>query len=112
MTNHSIGLRGEKIALWFLRAKGYRLCSFRYKTKMGEVDLVMRRGKVLVFIEVKTRTALESGLEAISAQAQERIGKAALQFIQKHPQYRNYVWRFDAVVVMPRRLPYHLENAW
>lgn len=111
-TGYATGLRAEKIALWYLRCKGYRRCAQRFKTRYGEIDLVMRRGRVLVFVEVKARPALDVGLEAISQQSRERIRNAALVFLRMNPRYANYVWRFDAVVVRPRRLPYHLESAW
>lgn len=84
----------------------------RYKTRFGEIDLVMRRGKTLVFTEVKYRTELDNGLYAVTPQGQKRIAQAAEIFLQHHPQFRDYDMRFDAIVVRPYRLPYHLQNAW
>lgn len=106
------GLKAEWTALWFLRCKLYRLCACRYKTKFGEIDLVMRRGRVLVFVEVKQRTDLENGLYAVTPRSQERIARAAEIFLQQHPRFRDYDMRFDAVVVRKGRLPYHLQDAW
>ena len=49
------GRSAERIALWYLRLKGWRLLAQRYKSPVGEVDLVMRKGDVTAFIEVKAR---------------------------------------------------------
>lgn len=106
------GIWAEYCALWFLRIKLYCLCAIRYKTKFGEIDLVMQRGKTLVFIEVKRRDALDSGLYAVTLNGQKRITQAAHIFIQRHPQFSHYDMRFDVVVVRPWRLPYHLYDAW
>lgn len=106
------GLLAECVALWFLRCRFYRLCAKRYKTKFGEIDLVMRRGKTLVFIEVKTRSSLEDGVYSVTPRAQQRIATAATVFLQQNSVYQKYDMRFDAVVVRPYRLPYHLKDAW
>ncbi len=106
------GLNAEWAALWFLRSKMYRLCAQRFKTKFGEIDLVMRRGRTLVFVEVKHRSGIEGGLYAITPQAQQRIAQAAEIFLQRHPVFHDYDMRFDAVVVRTGGLPYHLQDAW
>ena len=59
------GLVAEGIAAWVLRLKGYRVLATRYRTPLGEIDIVARRGKVLAFVEVKARPTVEAGLEAI-----------------------------------------------
>jgi putative endonuclease len=102
----------EYLGTWFLRLKAYHIKERRFKTKYGEIDLIAVRGNVIVFVEVKARDTKIQGLEAITPQAQQRIMRAAQAFMQKHRQYQNYVWRFDALVVRPWRLPYHVENAW
>lgn len=56
------GRRAEKIAAWFLRAKGYAVLARRYKTPVGEIDLVARRGRTLAFVEVKARKEGEAAL--------------------------------------------------
>lgn len=106
------GLRGEWLVAWYLRLKGYRVRAMRYKTRYGEIDIVATRGRSLVFVEVKARQAVEEGLYAVTPQAQERIARAATAFMQRRPRFNNYNTRFDAVVVRPYRLPYHIQDAW
>lgn len=112
LARYQKGHRSELWAMWFLRAKGYSLAARRYKTKVGEIDLVMIKGKTIVFCEVKARAQLTEGLEAVSTFTQQRIMRAAEHFAQKHRKYQKYDWRFDALVVRPYRLPYHLKDAW
>lgn len=106
------GIWAEIIAALYLTLKGYRILVRRYKTRYGEIDLVARRGRYIVFIEVKARPNRQIGLEAITPKSQQRILNAATAFVQRHPIYQNYVWRFDAMVVSPRALPYHITDAW
>lgn len=106
------GHAAEKLAAWWLRLKGYRICARRYKTPHGEIDLVACRGRVVAFVEVKARASRDAGLLAISPQAQRRIQNAALHFMARHPALAGRDWRFDAVVVRSRCLPYHLSDAW
>ena len=68
---HARGLVAESIAGWLLRLKGYRVLATRYRTPLGEIDIVARRGKVLAFVEVKARPSLEAGLEAIAAEGSD-----------------------------------------
>ena len=50
------GRKGETLAAWFLRLKGYRILESRYKTPVGEIDLIARRWGTTVFVEVKSRS--------------------------------------------------------
>lgn len=106
------GRWAEMIAALYLICKAYRILAWRYKTKYGEVDLVAVRGRTLVFIEVKARMTRGEGLEAITPKSQQRILQAAQHFVQRHKRYADYSWRFDAIVVNPRALPYHMPDAW
>lgn len=112
MTRYRKGLSSESRALWFLRLKGYRILARRYKTPFGEIDLVASRGRILVFVEVKARDIMSDGLEAVTPKSQERIQRAAMRFVQQSPGFQDHDWRFDAIVVRPRRLPYHMKDAW
>ncbi len=106
------GHRAEIFAAAYLLAKGYFPLARRYKTKHGEVDLIVRRGNTLVFVEVKARPDTETGLGAVTPSSQQRIAAAAQHFRSRHPRHQNCDCRFDAVVVRPIRLPYHLKDAW
>lgn len=111
-TNYARGLVAESLAAWMLRLKGYRVLATRYRTPLGEIDIVARRGKVLAFVEVKARPSLEAGLEAIAAEGYRRIEAAADLYLARHPRFSDFTQRFDLVVVCPRRWPYHVENAF
>lgn len=106
------GHRAERLSRYFLIAKGYRLLALRHKTKLGEIDLIVTKGRQIIFCEVKARKELIGGLEAVSPKSRQRIQNAATQFVQRNPRYQNHDWRFDVMVVRPWRLPYHLKDAW
>lgn len=105
------GRWAEKIAVALLVLKGYRIVARRFRTRFAEIDLVARRGKVIAFVEVKQRADRRGGLEAISRAQQMRISEAAMVYLSTHPPGELQP-RFDVIVVVPRRLPLHLENAW
>jgi putative endonuclease len=58
------GRRAESLAVWLLRLKGYRLLARRYKTSVGEIDLIARRGRTIAFVEVNSRPTMEEATEA------------------------------------------------
>lgn len=107
------GRRAEQIAAWFLRAKGYAVLTRRYKTPVGEIDLIVRRGGVIAFVEVKARQQGEAGLEAVGPRSRSRIARAAELWLARHPNAAGLDLRFDIVVVSPGLgLPKHLANAF
>lgn len=111
-TGYQKGLRAEHLAAWYLRFKGYRILALRYKTRLGEIDIVARRGKQLVFVEVKQRTTRARAKESIHTQNQERVRRAAELYLQKYPRYTDHDVRFDAIVFAPGVWPQHLQNAF
>jgi putative endonuclease len=106
------GLSAETRAALLLRLKGYHILERRFRVPAGEIDLIARRGRVLVFIEVKARVSLDAAIEAVTPRAIERIGRAANAFVSRHPAYRTFDQRFDLIAVMPRRFPVHLPHAF
>jgi putative endonuclease len=106
------GHAGERLAGLRLMLTGYRILARRYRTKVGEIDLIARRGDVVAFIEVKRRTELTAGLEAVTPQAQLRIRRAAEAYIQRNPALAERVLRFDVMVVTPWAWPRHIVDAW
>ena len=79
------GHRSEAIAAWWLRLKLYRIVARRYRTAAGEIDLIVRRGRTLVFVEVKARADFRVAAEAVSPRQQHRIARAASQFLAARP---------------------------
>lgn len=112
VASYQKGLLAETLALCLLWCKGYRLRARRYKTRLGEIDLIVSRGRTLAFVEVKARPDLMQGLEAVHPVSRERIQRSALLFCQANPGFDGHNWRFDTIVVRPRGLPYHLKDAW
>lgn len=106
------GLRAETLAAWLLRLKGYRIIAMRYRTPVGEIDIVARHWGTLVFIEVKARSdAAEYGmaLEAVNAR---RISRAASHYLAHRRLNLETPVRFDVIFLAPRQWPRHLINAF
>ncbi len=106
------GLWAETLAAWYLRLKGYRICAMRYKTPVGEIDIVARKGKALVFVEVKARGSLEEALQSIHRRNQSRVMRAAEHYIGAQALPSDISMRFDAVALAPPFSLRHLDNAW
>lgn len=109
---HAAGLRAEALAALLLRLKGYSILARRMKTKLGEIDLVARRGRTLVFVEVKARRDLDGAAEALMAEQRGRLARAASLYVAARPALAALDMRFDLVLVAPRRWPRHLADAW
>ena len=107
------GRGAETLAAWMLRLKGYRIIGRNLRTPVGEVDLVIRRGKVVAFVEVKRRPDMNTARLAVSRSQQQRILRAA-EYLRGSGMLGNDVqgYRFDLVAVLPRRLPRHLPDMW
>ena len=95
-----LGRRAESIAAWYLRLKGYRILARRYRTPLGEIDLVAKRGQTLAFVEVKARTSQEQGsaLETITPNKLRHLHYTAESFMHTHPQLPQW-GRFDAIAI-------------
>ena len=111
-TNHARGARAETIAALFLRMKGYKILERRFKTHMGEIDIIAMRYGVIAFVEVKMRKTHEDAAEAIHQINQERVRRAAELYLAPPNTYTVFESRFDALVMAPGKLPQHIENAF
>lgn len=109
------GRRAETIAALWLRLKGYRLLARRFKTPVGEIDLIVKRGRVIAFVEVKARQNRTEALEAVSPQARARIARAAAWYLARmapETHKKAEITRFDMVLVVPGQRPHHIPDAW
>lgn len=104
------GKWGERFAALYLQFKGYEIIERRFKTPMGEIDLLARKGKILVAIEVKTRNTLNQASTALTRFQQKRIEKALLFYLAGKSYSLDL--RFDVVLISPWRWPYHIRGAW
>ncbi|CAG1014788.1 MAG: YraN family protein [Rhizobiaceae bacterium] len=106
------GHRGEFLASLALIAKGYRIIARRYRTKLGEIDLIARRGDLVLIVEVKARPTLVEAMEAVARSSERRIEGAADLWLSRQPDHARLSLRFDLVAVLPWRWPVHVENVF
>jgi putative endonuclease len=106
------GRVAEVVALALLTAKGYALIKRRYKSPSGEVDLIMRRGDVTAFIEVKARASHDDAVQSVSSTQARRIAAAASHWMAQDEIANNGTCRFDIVAVNSSLIPSHIENAF
>lgn len=106
------GRLAETVAAWSLRLRGYRIVARRFRTPLGEIDLIARRGRCLAFVEVKARSDVEQALAALGPRQRGRTLRAAELFLLRHPDHAGCMFRFDLIAVRPWRLPRHLVDAW
>lgn len=100
MNNRRFGIIGEKIAQGFLLNKGYDILETNFYTKIGEIDIIAKKDKCIVFIEVKTRTSLKYGTPAMAVNSIKRkhIKSVAKTFLHLH-RMNNSEIRFDVIEI-------------
>ena len=113
-----VGKIGEALAVEHFKAQGYEIRAQNYRTRSGEIDLIVQRGKRVVFVEVKTRRSSKFGAPqaAVTPAKQKQISKIALNYLQTHnlldvPCQFDVVaiilsWEFELVKLQ------HIENAF
>ncbi len=113
---HRLGHAAEMRAVWRLRLAGYSILARRYRTKLGEIDIVARRGGILAFVEVKARADAAIAIDALGGRQLGRVARAASLFLAHHPRHAVCSVRFDAVLVsgpLWRHFwPRHLADVW
>jgi putative endonuclease len=93
-------------------AKGYRIVARRWKSPVGEIDIVARRRRVLVFVEVKARERLDDAAESVTGRQKRRIVAAAEAWLAHNPDDIHCDIRFDAMLVAPGKMPRHIPAAF
>ncbi|MEN0000883.1 MAG: YraN family protein [Pseudomonadota bacterium] len=106
------GRRAELIAELFLLTKGFRTVARRFKTKAGEVDLIARRGDLVLMVEVKARPTLSEALDAVTPFAQRRIEAAGDIWLSRQSDYGRLSVRYDLIAILPRRWPVHVASIY
>src|SRR6478735_7365060 len=107
-----LGISAESRAAAFLIAKGFRILARRWRSPAGEIDIIARRRKLLVFVEVKARETLDGAAESVTPQQKRRICAAAEAWLAAHPDNSVQDMRFDAVLVAPGSIPRHIPGAF
>ena len=109
---HRFGLSAETIASMLLIGKGYRILARRWRSPVGEIDIVARNRATLIFVEVKARDQLDAAAEAVLPRQRRRIADAAATWLVRRPDLAEMAMRFDVVLVAPGRLPRHVVSAF
>jgi putative endonuclease len=105
------GRRGERIAGWWLRLKGWRILDRRVRTPAGEVDLVARKANLIAFVEVKVRASAAERDFAIDQHRLSRVAAAAELLMARYAGPQDDI-RVDVILIAPGTMPRHIENAW
>lgn len=105
------GRHGERRAAWWLWLRGWKILDRRVRTPAGEVDLVVRKGSMVAFVEVKTRATLAELDFAIDERRLSRVAAAAEYLMPRYAGPGDDI-RVDVILIAPRSLPRHIENAW
>lgn len=103
------GRWAERAASIYLALKGYRILARRFRSPAGEIDLIARRGRLVVYVEVKARRGEPA---SVSARQRRRIRRAAEHFLKLRPELASCEQRFDAILIGRALLPTHLTDAW
>ncbi|NTG49938.1 YraN family protein [Agrobacterium rhizogenes] len=106
------GYVSEYLAAAFLLFKGYRILAIRHRTKLGEIDIIARKGDLAVFVEVKARRGDQEAIDAVSVSAQKRIRAASDLWLARQPDYALLSQRYDIVAILPGRWPRHFQDAF
>lgn len=106
------GRFAEYIAALWLLIKGYRISAMRYRTKLGEIDIIARKGALAIFVEVKARRDTQSGIDAVSRQSQLRIRAASDIWLSKQRRPDAISQRYDIIVISPSKWPRHFLDAF
>jgi putative endonuclease len=107
-----LGISAESRAAFFLITKAYRIVARRWKTPFGEIDIVARRRRDLVFVEVKARESFDDAAASVTERSRQRIVAAAETRLAHRPQDAQCTIRFDVILMVPGKMPRHIVNAF
>src|SRR5262245_41152267 len=107
-----IGISAESRAAALLITKGFRILARRFRSPVGEIDIVARRRHLLVFVEVKARERLDDAAWSVTERQRARIIAAAEAWLADHPDPSIQDIRFAAMLVAPGRMPQHIPAAF
>ena len=118
MTNKSLGAHGESLARQYLKDQGYRILEENFKNKLGEIDLIVQDGKVVCFVEVKTRQPLKQGYpyEAVTSWKIHKLSQLAASYLKYRYGSLEIPSRFDVISIIYARdgasAIQHMKNAF
>jgi putative endonuclease len=106
------GLRAEHLAGAWLQGHGWTILIHRARTRWGEIDLVARRGGMIVFCEVKCRPHYEAAAESLGRAQMRRLMNAAASLCATHPGWIYDEMRFDVMLVTADDAVHHIADAF
>ncbi|MEF9933025.1 MAG: YraN family protein [Cetobacterium sp.] len=110
ISNKSKGYIHEEKAGKFLEESGFLILQKNYFASFGEIDLIVKKDKMIVFVEVKYRKNSNYGYgsEAIDRNKSRRIYFSAMEYLRKY-KYQDYMVRFDAIIFLGEKMEW-IEN--
>jgi len=98
------GAKGESLAAWYLKKIGYKIIEQNYRSHLGEIDIIAKEKKTIVFVEVKTRKSVRYGSPkwAVTPKKQRKISMVALYYL-KVTRQTEVKARFDVVAITDNR---------
>ena len=114
--NKNLGKEGERIAVEYLRKKGYRVIEENYRTRRGEIDIICEQRGSVIFVEVKTRKSMSFGRpeEAVDSRKRKKMAEIALDYLTKKHLNGRVDCRFDVVAITEKspRIVNHIVDAF
>ncbi len=107
-----LGISAESRAAAYLIAKGFRILARRWRSPVGEIDIIARRRQLLIFVEVKAREKLADAAWSVTDRQRARIVAAAEAWLARQGDRDFRDMRFDAMLVAPGRIPHHIPAAF
>jgi putative endonuclease len=108
-----LGISAESRAAALLIAKGFRILARRWRSPVGEIDIIARRRQLLIFVEVKARETLDDAAWSVTERQKARIVAAAQAWLARLGDNHGFQdMRFDAVLVAPGHIPRHIPAAF
>ena len=110
--NNFVGQGGEAAAKRHLLDQGYEILETNWSCKIGEIDIIARKNRMIIFVEVKTSRTIHAARQMIGQAQQRRIANAAQLWIRENAFKPTYLFRFDAILVGAEQKLQHIEWAW
>jgi putative endonuclease len=107
-----LGISAESRAAAYLIAKGFRILARRWRSPVGEIDIIACRRHLLIFVEVKARASFDDAAWSVTDRQRGRIAAAAEAWLSRQGNLPFKDMRFDAVLVVPGRIPRHIPGAF
>lgn len=107
---HRQGHGAEWVAALWLMLRGYQILGFRLRSRVGEIDILARRGRVLAVVEVKRRATMEAAIHALGPDQYLRLLAAGRAVLRGRPGLAGLSLRIDVVALAPGQIPRHLPG--